>query len=85
MEPWSVELIEARVHAIESEYTGDEFVAAVVRFGREELDASGRRVLHDVLMKRANLPGWIAATARERKGEGWMRRMREGRLRRPPS
>jgi hypothetical protein len=84
MSGWSKEAIGARVDKLAGEHQGDAFVAAVKRFGREDLDRRERSVLYDVLMERANLRGMIRQAARERWRSGWTRRMLEGRLRRRP-
>lgn len=84
MSGWSKEAIGARVDQLAREHQGDAFVAAVRDFGQQQLDERERRVLHDVLMKRANLRGRITAAARERRESGWTRRLLEGRLRRRP-
>jgi hypothetical protein len=85
MSGWSEEAIGAHVDELAREQQGDAFVAAVERFGREELDRRERAVLYDVLMQRAALRRRIGEAARERMRSGWTRRMLEGRLgRRPP-
>ncbi len=77
---WSREAIGARVDELALEHRGVAFVAAVERFGHEALDDRERRLLYDVLMKRANIPGRISAAARERRRSGWGRRMLETQL-----
>jgi hypothetical protein len=75
----SKESLGAYVDELARELEGDAFVAAVARFGREELDARERRLLYDVLMERA-MRGRIREAARERRRSGWTRRLLEGRL-----
>jgi hypothetical protein len=84
MTGWSVEMIEARVDELRLEHEGDAFVAAVAQFSREELDRRGRKVLYDVLIARANIKGAIADAARERRQQGWIRRMLGGQVVRRP-
>ena len=72
-----------RVDQLARDHQGDAFVAAVKAFGEEQLDDRERKLLHDVLMERANLRGRITAAARERRESGWTRRMLEGRFGRP--
>jgi hypothetical protein len=84
MSGWSKEAIGARVDELALEQRGDAFVAAIERFGCDELDGHERQLLYDVLIERANLRGRIAKAARERIRSGWTRRMLEGQLKRGP-
>jgi hypothetical protein len=78
---WSKEAIGARVDQIARDHKGDDFVAAVKKFGDEQLNDKERKLLYDVLMKRAQLPGRIKAAARERREDGWTKRMFDTRIR----
>jgi hypothetical protein len=80
---WSKEALGARVDQLARDHKGDDFVAAVKAFGDEQLNAKERRLLYDVLMKRAKLPSRINAAARERLDDGWTKRMVSGRIRKP--
>lgn len=74
-----------RVEELARDQHGDAFVAAVERFGSEELDPDEREILSDVLMERAGLRGRIGEAAGERVRSGWTRRMLKGEIgRRPP-
>ena len=84
MSGWSKDAIRARVAELALEQRGDAFVAAIERFGRDELDGRERQLLYDVLMNRANLRRRIAEAARERIRSGWTSRMLEGELKRRP-
>jgi hypothetical protein len=77
---WSKEAIGARVDQFARDHKGDAFVAAVKAFGDEQLNDKERRLLHDVLMKRAKLSSRINAAARERMEDGWTKRMVDGRI-----
>jgi hypothetical protein len=81
---WSKEAIGARVDQLARDHKGDEFVAAVKRFGDEQLSDKERQMLYDVLMKRARLGKRINAAARERVEDGWTKRMIDGRIKKRP-
>ncbi len=74
---WTKVAISARVDQLAGEHEGDAFVLAVRRFS-EQLDAKERNVLQDVLMAKANLRSRIADAAQERRTNGWLRRMLDG-------
>ena len=78
---WSQEAIGARVDQLARDHKGDAFVAAVKTFGEEQLNDKERRLLHDVLMHRANVRQRITAAARERREDAWTKRMFDGRFR----
>jgi hypothetical protein len=77
---WSKEAIGARVDQLARDHKGDDFVAAVKAFGNEQLNDRERRLLHDVLMHRANVRQRITAAARERREDAWTKRMFDGRF-----
>ncbi|HZO62609.1 MAG TPA: hypothetical protein VFB35_06470 [Gaiellaceae bacterium] len=74
---WTKVAISARVDQLAGEHEGDAFVLAVRQFS-EQLDAKERNVLQDVLIAKANLRSRIADAAQERRTNGWLRRMLEG-------
>jgi hypothetical protein len=78
---WSKEAIGARVDQLARDHKGDAFVAAVKSFGDEQLNDKERKLLHDVLMDRANIKQRITAAARERREDSWTKRMYETRIR----
>ena len=78
---WSKEAIGARVDQLARDNKGDAFVAAVKAFGDEQLNDKERKLLHDVLMHRANLRQRITVAARERREDSWTKRMVDGRFR----
>ena len=84
MGSWSKEAISAHVEELSREQQGDAFVAAVERFGSEELDEGERELLSEVLVERAGLGGHIGEAASERARSGWTRRMLRGEVGRRP-
>jgi hypothetical protein len=84
---WSREAIGARVDHLARQHEGDAFVAAVVAFAESDLDRRERAVLYDVLIQRGKR-GVVTRAIDERRRDGWMRRLMEGRVgrrpRRPP-
>ena len=72
---WSRRQIEERVDVLRERYEGEEFAAAVERFGREELDAAGRGELGEILLERAGKEARSNPELRRRMHEGgWFRR-----------
>jgi hypothetical protein len=72
---WSRRQIEERVDVLRERYEGEEFAAAVERFGREELDAAGRGELGEILLERAGEHARSNPALRRRMDEGgWLRR-----------
>lgn len=84
MGSWSKEAISAHVEELSREQQGDAFVAAVERFGSEELDEGERELLLEVLVERAGLRHHIGDAARDRVSSGWSRRMLRGQVGRLP-
>ena len=76
---WSKEAIGARVDQLAGEHEGEAFIDACRQFS-EQLDERERRVLQDVLMKKANIPGRIREAARQRRQDAWLKRMMDGRF-----
>jgi hypothetical protein len=83
MSGWSREAIGARVDHLAREHQGDAFVAAVAEFSRADLDGRERGVLYDVLIERGKR-GMLTRATHQRRSDGWMRRMLEGRIGRRP-
>ncbi|HEX2045769.1 MAG TPA: hypothetical protein VHF23_09095 [Gaiellaceae bacterium] len=72
---WTREELDERVEELADAHEGDEFIAAVARFAKEELAADERDVLGQILLQRADEEHLFRETVRRRAREhGWWRR-----------
>jgi hypothetical protein len=79
MSGWSREAIGARVDHLARQHEGDAFVVAIREFAEGDLDRRERSVLYDVLIERGKR-GMLGRAIEQRRSDGWMRRLLEGRV-----